>query len=262
MTAPTPSGKPAIIMSRRALGPQMKVGDIYTVQLLQHFPEFEVRGIIEEFPSVEGAFMLIDVRALDFWDQLSSVSVAREEVWLSIDPAQYATLAANFPFPNEIQGDMQTQLIAFRANPLTEGAKKAFELNAQILAVLSVVGFLLVHYFSAQQRTFEFSLLRAGGLSAGQLLALLVTEGIIVMGLGLGAGTLIGLTLSSVMRPFLSRIFASALAGAGVERIVVDWAAVGQTFLLLAAFYALALLVSVIALLRVGVHKVMRTSVE
>ncbi len=262
LTAPTPSGKPAIIMSRRALGPQMKVGDIYTVQLLQHFPEFEVRGIIEEFPSVEGAFMLIDVRALDFWDQLSNVSVAREEVWLSIDPAQYPAIAANFPFPNEIQGDMQTQLIAFRANPLTEGAKKAFELNAQILAVLSVVGFLLVHYFSAQQRTFEFSLLRAGGLSAGQLLALLVTEGMIVMGLGLGAGTLIGLTLSSVMRPFLSRIFANALAGAVVERIVVDWAAVGQTFLLLAAFYALALLVSVIALLRVGVHKVMRTSVE
>ena len=262
LTAPTPSGKPAIILSRRALGPQMKVGDVFKVQLLQQFPEFEVRGIIEEFPTLDGAFMIIDWHALDFWEQMSNVGITREEVWMTIAPAYYLEIAANFPFPNEIQGDMQTQLNTFRANALTEGAKQAFELNAQILAVLSVVGFLLVHYFSAQQRTFEFSLLRASGLSAAQLLTLLVTEGVIVMGLGLGAGTVIGLGLSAVMRPFLSRVFANALAGAVVERIVVDWAAIGQTFTLLAAFYALALLISVIALLRVGVHKVLRVSVE
>ncbi|NUM46644.1 MAG: hypothetical protein HUU38_18225 [Anaerolineales bacterium] len=262
LSSDTPSGQPAIIFSRNALPRGMAIGDTLKVQFMQQYPEFEVRGVIDEFPSVDGAFLLIDRSALDFWSQMTSVGVAQEEAWLSVDPAIHADIVAQFSFPNEVLGNAQAELRAFRANPLTEGAKRAFALNAQILAVLSVTGFLLVHYFSAQQRTFEFSLLRAGGLSAGQLLGLLVSEGLIVMGLGLGAGTMIGWGLSAVMRPFLSRVFANALAGAVVERIVVDWAAVGQTFLLLAAFYALALLVSVIALLRVGVHKVMRTSVE
>lgn len=262
LTAPTPSGLPAIIVSHRALPNGAKIGDELTVQITQRFPKFEIRGIIEEFPTVDNLFMLVDVHALDDWRQLAGVNLATQEAWLSVDPAKHDALVATLNYPGEVIGDTKAQLRAFQANALTEGAKRAFALNAQILAVLSVAGFLLVHYFSAQQRMFEFSLLRAGGLSAGQLLGLLVSEGVIVMGLGLGAGTVIGWGLSVVMRPFLSRVFANALAGAVVERIVVDWAAVGQTFGLLAAFYALALLVSVIALLRVGVHKVLRVSVE
>ena len=262
LSAPTPSGNPAIILSRRTLSPGLKVGDVITVQLAQTFPKFEVRGIIEEFPTVDNLFILVDAGAVENWRQLVGVNLAQSEAWLDVDPVKHAGLVATLTYPGEVLGDAQAQVRIFRANALTEGAKRAFELNAQILAVLSIVGFLLVHYFSAQQRTFEFSLLRASGLSAGQLLSLLVTEGLIVMGLGLGSGTVIGLELSAVMRPFLSRVFANALAGAVVERIVVDWAAIGQTFTLLAAFYALALLVSVIALLRVGVHKVLRVSVE
>jgi ABC-type antimicrobial peptide transport system permease subunit len=99
----------------------------------------------------------------------------------------------------------------------------AFELNAFMLIGLSVGVFLLVHFFSARRRLFEFSLLRAAGMSTRQLLTLLTLEGGIMMGLGLAAGTAVGAGLARIMHRSSPAPSASALGGEALVRILVNW---------------------------------------
>ncbi len=258
----TPSGHAAAILSSSAIPPDMGIGNEFEIQIGPQIVKFEIRGSIENFPTAAGDFAIIDYRAIQGWEQLTGVNLARGEAWLTVDPAAREDILAQFPHPDDILGDAYATLQGFQANGLTEGGKRAFALNALVMGIVSVAGFLLVHYFSAQGRASEFGLLRAGGLSAAQLLALLTTEGLIVLSLGLASGTLVGLGLTALMRPFLSRVFAEVLAGAIVERIVIDWPAIGQVFGLMAGFYGLALLVSLLALMRLGLHKSLRMATE
>ena len=259
---PLESGRSPAVISGPALPVDMTVGSEFDYQIIQQFLTFELRGVILQFPTLTGEFLLIRQNDVADWEHIRRINLAQGEAWLSVDPARHESVAAHFTHRGEILGDARAQFEKFRSNILAEGGKRAFAFNAGILAVLSVAGFMIVHYFTAPERSVEFGVLRAGGLSGLQLLVLLVVEGVIVMILGLASGTLVGLGLSLVMRPFLSRVFSMALSGAVVERIIVDWTAIGQIFGLLAAFYALALLGSVLLLLRQGVQRSLRVSVE
>ena len=257
-----PSGKAPVIFSRSAMPANTGTSYESTLQVVQEVLQIEVRGIIQDFPTLSGDFVIIDQKDVTGWEKLVAVNLAQEEAWLSLEPGAYPGILDHFRRRAEILGDANAQLEVFRSNTLAEGGKRAFALNTMIMGVLSIAGFTIVHYFTAQGRALEFSVLRASGLTGFQLLALLVIEGLIIMLLGLFSGTLVGLGLSLVMRPFLSRVFSIALSGALVERIVIDWTAIGQVFSVLAGFYVLALLISVLALMRMGVHKMLRVSVE
>jgi hypothetical protein len=100
------------------------------------------------------------------------------------------------------------------------------------------------------------------GLSARQLLTLLATEGFLVILLGLAAGTAIGYGLAHVMVPFLSRALSSSLAGVTIGQILIDWSTVARLYGLLVGFYALAILLLLLALMRVGIHRVLQIGDE
>ncbi len=258
LEAPTESGDPPAIFSANALPPQKGIGDRMSYTFARQVFNFEIRGIIAEFPAASGRFFLSNMHDVGDWDTLTSLNISSAEAWLATTPDLHEGLAAELDASETILGDARTMLAAFKSDALSEGSKRAFELNALILGVLSIAGFLLVQYFSAQQRSFEFSLLRASGLSTGQLLRLISTEGLLVVGLGLVSGTIVGAGLAQVMRPFLSRLFRDALGGGAVNRIVTDWLGIGRLYGVLVGFYALALLILIILLLRVGIHRAMR----
>ena len=257
-----PSGNIPVIFSRSALPVDTKLQYQTNLQVVQQNLPVEVRGIIQEFPTLEGDFVIIDQRYIADLSKFVAVNLAQEEAWISLNSGAYPQILENFRYRGDVLGDAAAQLENYRANTLAEGGKRAFTLNAWILGVLSVAGFMIVHYFSGQQRVQEFSVLRAGGLNAPQLLLLLFAEGLLIMLLGLFSGTLVGIGMAQIMRPFLSQVFSTALSGALVEQIVLDWRAIGQVFAILSSFYLLAMLVSVLALIRIGIHKSLRMSVE
>jgi hypothetical protein len=71
-----------------------------------------------------------------------------------------------------------------------------------------------------------------------------------VLVLGLLAGAPVGWGLAQIMIPYLSQSLAGPLAGAGIERIVVDWTAVAWLYALLLAIYGSALAVMRLVQLR------------
>jgi len=141
-----------------------------------------------------------------------------------------------------------------QSDALAQGIVGAFQLNALTLVLFSVTAFFLVHFFAVQGRAREFSVLRAMGLSARQSLTQLMVEGVVVLLMGLLAGTVVGFGLSQIMIPYLSQALAESLGSVAIERIVFDWPAVARLYLLLVAAYGSALVLLTLVLTRTRVH--------
>jgi putative ABC transport system permease protein len=262
--APDP-GTIRAIFSYAALPPQTEPGDTLPIKLGGQQVDVTVQGIVSNFPTLSGRFLIVSLPQLEQGVDLSSFGVhafGKSEAWLSIDPLQRAQLLQRPELQGRIIGDAGQQLTTLQSDALAQGTNGAFQLSAAVLALLSVTAFLLVHYFAAQQRTVEFGVLRAMGLSARQLLTLLATEGILVLVLGLASGSAIGYALAHTMVPYLSRALSAALAGVTIGRVLVDWGTLTRLYATLLGFYALAILLLLTILMRVGIHRAMRIGDE
>jgi len=270
LTHRTPSGAIPAVFSRDSFPLDKAIGDQIEYVIGQRKMLFEVRGIITNFPYASGGFFISNVNLIEEEVDLAAFSepwVGQRELWLQIDPAQHDALVGTInrgegPVGSFITGSALAAERQFRANLVAQGALGAFELNAFMLTGLSIGVFLMVHFFAARRRMFEFSLLRAAGMSTRQLLGLLSLEGAVMMVLGLGAGTAVGAGLAAIMRPFLSRTLTAALGGDSLVRIVIDWLQIGGLYSLLVTFYALALLLLLFVLMRVGIHRALRIGEE
>jgi putative ABC transport system permease protein len=251
------------IFSRSAVPSQVQVGDQVELSLAGNKLTFEVRALVDTFPTLAERFVVTDLDALAKQVNLDPAAFPKSgEAWLAVDPAQHAALVSNPGLAGRIQGDAQAELRRLQADAMAQGTSGAFQLNTWILGVLSVATFFLVHYFAARQRSYEFSLLRTMGLASGQLWILLASEGALVVGLGLLAGTGIGYGMAQGMIPYLSRALAGSLAGVEIHKILLDWAQVGKLYALLSGCYGLALAILLLALLRSGLHRVLRLGEE
>ncbi len=225
--------------------------------------DVEIKAIIGEFPTLSDAFVVTDFRALEAQVDLDSpfFPYAGED-WLAIDPAMYRQILSDPELRGRVEADAHAYLSQLQSDATAQGIIGAFHLNTLVLAVLSVAGFLLVHYFAARKRTHEFGLLRAMGLAPSQVFILLVTEGLLAVGLGLLAGTAIGYGLIRLMLPYLSKALSSSLAGVEIVQVIVNWPALGQLYAILAGSYALAMAILLVALMRAGLHRVLRLGEE
>jgi putative ABC transport system permease protein len=70
-------------------------------------------------------------------------------------------------------------------------------------ALLTTLGFLLHSFISFRRRFIEFGVLRAIGLSVGQMIAFLSIEQLLLILTGVTAGTALGVVVSNVFIPFL-----------------------------------------------------------
>jgi ABC-type antimicrobial peptide transport system permease subunit len=260
---PDPAQAIPAIYSQAALPTNKGIGDTLQIQVQGIPVDLNVRGIIVNFPTLTRSFILVDISALQsFLDLQASSYHNNQEIWLATDPAQHDALVTILSQNSTILADSQAELLRIQNNAFTEGARRAFTLNAYTLAVLSIVGFILLNYFSAQQRLYEFGILRANGMSIGQVITLLISEGMLIMILGLAVGSGIGFGLIQSMRVFLNSALAKTFPAAVVNQIVIDWPRVGSITGILVVAYLLATLVFLLILVKSGVHRVIRIGEE
>ena len=263
LSSETAAGTLPAIFSHKALPRGSGPGDRMTFSLDHDDLVFEVRSIVVNFPTLSGGFIVVSRSGLE---DLLGVDASRlpgqHESWLAVDPAQHAALVQDPALMGHVLADAQASLRSFRADALSQGIAEAFKLNVAVLAVLSVIGFLVVHTVAARQRTYEFSILRATGLSSWQLLTMLVVEGLLVVVLGLLAGTAIGYGLARIMRPYLSLALSSFAIKTPVYEIVMAWSEIGRLYALLAGLFSLATFVLLLVLARAGIHRMLRLGEE
>jgi len=253
----------AAIFSASALEATQEVGDEVQLALIPYHISIQVKGVLVNFPTISGSFLIVDQEALEHYLDLEMpVYYSSHEVWLEIDPAAYPALIEDPLVKDNLLADARTEKQRLERNAFIQGLRYSFDLNTTILTILSVSGLFLVHYFSAQQRTYEFGILRSNGLSAGQIWLLLAGEACILVLVGLLMGTGVGIGLTQIMRVYLNLLLDRVEPGLAVYQIQVDWGAVITQYGWLILFYLLSVVFSLIMLLRAGVHRVLRLGDE
>jgi len=252
-----------VIFSHDALPSGVEIGESLDLYYFGNHVPVEVRGTIVDFPTKDGAFAIIDQNALRTILDIDSHRFSYGwEAWVNADPSARNNLIGLPEIKDRIIADSSMELRALQQDTLTQGATRAFGLNALILTVLSLTGFILVTYFAAQERTYEFGVLRANGISTGQLLRLLATESFLIMFLGLVSGTILGYLLATVMRPYLTQAIARDLPGTTTYQVWLNIPEMTLLYGFLIGFYTLAILLLLSALMQVGIHKTLRLGDE
>lgn len=124
-------------------------------------------------------------------------------------------------------------------------------------ALLTVLGFFLYALFSFRRRFIELGTLRAIGLSALQMTAFLAWELAFVVLLGLGAGTVLGATISNVYIPFL-QVGADERALFPPYMVEIAWPAIFRIYGLFGALFVGALTILAVMLLRMKVFQAIK----
>jgi hypothetical protein len=171
-----------------------------------------VRGVARLFPSVPAGtpFVVANRDQVMAWTATFSDSALRRvnEVWIrpeaGVDRAALARALETSRLRLNAVVDRERVLAAINANPLIAAGGSGILVTA-FLAVLGLVGMALVVTLiaSVQRRRTEFAVMRAMGVSRGQVFRLLAVEYTLVAVLGLAGGVALGLVIGRRMLSFL-----------------------------------------------------------
>jgi len=183
------------------------------------------------------------------------------DVWLKLDP--------NVPSDDIIKGieaiyyrllDWKistSQVSDEQRRPERQGFFGLLSVGFAALALLTVIGFLLYALFSFRRRFIELGMLRAVGLSAGQMLVFLASELAFLLLVGLGAGTGLGIWISKMFIPYL-QVGSDPTARIPPFLVQIDWGSVFQIYILFGLLFLIALIALGALLLRMKIFQAIK----
>lgn len=199
------SGPVALIDRRMAMSLHLGIGDEIPLTIKDQPVDVAVAGFVDYFPTLSpdgGPFLIMNL------DQLfDEVGPMPSEVWFQLAPdvADADVLAAldSAGLPVSEPVSRRALLAARQADVSRQGTFGLLAVGFLIGAGLSILSFLIYTYLSFRRRLIQIGILRAIGLSRGQVIALIISEQAILMLAGIGAGLLLGLVASDLFVPFL-----------------------------------------------------------
>jgi predicted lysophospholipase L1 biosynthesis ABC-type transport system permease subunit len=187
-------------------------------------------------------------------------SVTPLEWWISTMPGADAAVAATIdrgPYVSGVVSSRMDRAAQLSADPVALGIIGALSLGFVVAGLFAVIGLAVSAAVSARQRRTEFALLRALGLSSGQLSGWLWLENAGIVVVSLAAGTGLGLLIGWVVLPFVT-VTQDAAAPFPPPLVRTPW----QSIAVLVAISTLALGATVMVLARVlrriGIGSVLR----
>jgi putative ABC transport system permease protein len=184
------------------------------------------------------------------------------QVWVKTDPnIDYAQLG------NIELRDLNVRIVTWEAaqpeiqqvqeRPEQQGIFGFLFIGFAAAAVLTVVGLLLYALFSYQRRFIELGVLRAGGLSRGQMATSLAFELIFLIFLGGAIGTGLGVLISTRFIPFL-QMGTEAAARTPPYKVIIAWPAIFQIYGLFGILFGITLWVLIILLQRMKIFQAIK----
>lgn len=193
------------------------VGDVLPASIQGSTVKIKIVGSIAEFPTLDPAipFGIVDGAALALARFASTGStVDPAEWWLSTaDPKATAVAIAAGPDPGATvisRSGLQSSLLG---DPSALGVIGLLGLGSVAAMIFAAIGFVVSAAISTSERAGELALLRALGLSTGQVSRWLSFEHAALLVVGIGAGIGLGALLAWLVLPYatLTRTGAPAL---------------------------------------------------
>jgi len=175
------------------------------------------------------------------------------------DAARKALLDSGFFLDQVLSAD--STLMEIRTNPMTIGLRSVTLFGYFLTTVLSLVGFGTHFYLSTRQRAANYTILRALGLSPGQLYTTLLVEQITLMLSGLALGTVLGILLNQLTLAGLP-LRLGELDTIPPFVVQTDWALIVRVYFTLVIAFLLSLGMSIVFLWRIRIHRVLRIGEE
>jgi putative ABC transport system permease protein len=264
----TPDG---VLVSRGYMEEEgLNVGDTVTLGIKGQYPvgmTAQIVGVIDLFPTWYPEDGPLFVGNLDYYFSLIGTEYIHE-VWMRTDPRAdpdfvlravrgFSLLLDPLSDPDQVVKDglntfvndsslAASDIIAEQRRPERQGLFGLLSVGFGASALLTVLGFLLYALFSFRRRFIEMGMLRAIGLSARQMQALLASELVFLIAIGLAVGTVLGVGVSSWFIPYL-QLGTATTAHYPPFVVEIAWPAIIQIYILfgllfLAAFLGLAAL--------------------
>lgn len=207
-----------------------RVGQTLIVSSAGPSLELGVVAAAPEFPTLDPSvpFVVVDGSTLALENYLNAgLTSGPTDWWLSTTSAaaaQVASTVSSAPFRSQMVVSRSSILGGLERDPIGLGTLGALLLGSIGAAAFASLGFLVGASVSARERLTEFALLRALGLSGRQLTGWLAAEQAFLLGLGLLAGTGVGLLLAWAILPS-TLLSATGTPVVPVPVIVVPWLA-------------------------------------
>jgi putative ABC transport system permease protein len=138
--------------------------------------------------------------------------------------------------------DANTMIRAAQTRPERQGLFGLLSAGFLAAAVLTVLGFLVYAVVSFHQRTIQLGMLRAIGLSVGQMALYLAGEQALLILAGAGLGTGLGVWASRLFIPFL-QVGTGPTAVTPPFIVQIAWEQLGLIYILFAAMFIIAVLI-------------------
>jgi putative ABC transport system permease protein len=255
----------AVLISReyqRQTG--VRVGQTITLQLrdvgeARDIP-FVVGGVVDYFPTLypeDGPFFIAN---LDYIFQRQGGEFPYE-VWLETSPT--ASKAAveegirGLDLRSIVSDEAPVRIVAAQDRPERQGLYGLLSVGFLTSALLTGLGFLFYSIVSFQRRYIELGMLRAIGLSVRQMAVLLVWEQALIIGIGIVAGTLLGVGVSRAFIPFL-QVRAGEHPQTPPFEVLIAWGQIRLIYLIFAVLLGLALVAVAAFLLRLKVFRAVK----
>jgi putative ABC transport system permease protein len=209
------------------------------------------------FPSLDPTQYPFVVTNLQYLERASG-SHGPNEVWLAMPRSQDAVnrvLSAVRQWPRQVLSyEGLPPADATQGNPLSAGIYGVVSVGFLVAVALVLLGFVAYTYLTLQRRIAEVAVLRALGLSGGQVRSLLLFEEVFLLGAAILGGIVAGVLTTRLFLPYLP--IAANVVPPFI--VVMPWLAVGEFVLAVLVVFLLVLSVHVSLLLRVQPGRVLR----
>ena len=212
------------------------VGDTVGMSSLGLPLQVKIVGSTDTFAPLDPAvpFLVTDLAAFDAI-QFAATGQTRQadEWWLSVDPGQAPAVLEALRQPSAGARTVigRDELAAkLSTDPVPLGLIGILGLGSVAAMLFAGIGFLVSSTVSTSQRIAEFALLRALGLSTGQLALWLSIESIFLLAVGLLAGSVLGVVLAWLVLPFAT-LTQTGAAPIPAPAVVIPWEAIAPVYL-------------------------------
>jgi putative ABC transport system permease protein len=225
-----------------------------------HEIEFIIAGPLDLFPTLypqDGPFF---VGNLDYIHERLGGTFPYN-VWLATDPSlpgeEVVDGVRDLGLAVVAVSDTQATITAEQTRPERQGLFGLLSVGFLAAATLTVLGFLVYAVVSFQRRFIELGMLRALGLSVGQMAGYLAGEQALLILTGGGLGTALGIGASTLFIPYL-QVGAGKTAQVPPFVVQIAWEQLWTIYAVFGAMFVVAVVVLIVLLVRMKVFEAVK----
>jgi putative ABC transport system permease protein len=225
-----------------------------------HGLEFTVAGPLDLFPTLypqDGPFFVAN---LDFVFE-GMGGTFPYDVWLETDPSvpgqEIVAGTSDLGLAVVATADARAAIAAEQTRPERQGLFGLLSVGFLAAAILTVLGFLVYAVVSFQRRFIELGMLRAVGLSVGQMAAYLTGEQALLILVGGGLGTALGLAATLLFIPYL-QVGTGKTAQVPPFVVQIAWQELWTIYAVFGVMFVVAVVVLIALLMRMRIFEAVK----